>query len=72
MISFILMALWGVGGTMIIYLAGLQSIPTELTESATIDGANTVQRFLQHHPSAAHPDHLLQPDHWADRRFPDL
>jgi multiple sugar transport system permease protein len=43
--SFILMALWGVGGTMIIYLAGLQSIPTELTESAMIDGANIVQRF---------------------------
>jgi len=46
MVSFILMALWGVGSTMIIYLAGLQSIPTELTESATIDGANTVQRFF--------------------------
>ncbi len=46
MVSFILMSLWGVGGTMIVYLAGLQSIPTELTESATIDGANTVQRFF--------------------------
>jgi multiple sugar transport system permease protein len=46
MVSFIIMALWGIGGTMIIYLAGLQSIPTELTESATIDGANTVQRFF--------------------------
>jgi multiple sugar transport system permease protein len=47
MISFIIMALWGVGGTMIIYLSGLQSIPTELTESATIDGANAVQRFFK-------------------------
>jgi multiple sugar transport system permease protein len=46
MASFILMALWGVGGTMIVYLAGLQSIPTELTESATIDGANVFQRFF--------------------------
>jgi multiple sugar transport system permease protein len=46
MVSFILMALWGVGGTMIVYLAGLQAIPTELTESATIDGANTIQRFF--------------------------
>ncbi len=46
MISFIIMTLWGVGGTMIVYLAGLQSIPTELTELATIDGANTVQRFF--------------------------
>jgi multiple sugar transport system permease protein len=46
MVSFILMALWGVGGTMIVYLAGLQAIPTDITESATIDGANTIQRFF--------------------------
>jgi multiple sugar transport system permease protein len=46
MVSFILMSLWGIGGTMIIYLAGLQAIPTELSESATIDGANALQRFL--------------------------
>jgi multiple sugar transport system permease protein len=46
MVSFILMALWGVGGTMIVYLAGLQAIPTELGESATIDGANALQRFF--------------------------
>lgn len=45
MVSFILMSLWGVGGTMIVYLAGLQAIPTELGEAATIDGANTFQRF---------------------------
>lgn len=47
MVAFIIMSLWGVGGTMIIYLAGLQSIPTELTESATMDGANTIQRFFK-------------------------
>lgn len=46
MVSFVLMALWGVGGTMIVYLAGLQAIPTELGESATIDGANSAQRFF--------------------------
>lgn len=46
MVSFILMALWGIGGTMIIYLAGLQSIPTDVGESATIDGANVIQRFI--------------------------
>jgi len=45
MYAFILMALWGVGGTMIVYLAGLQSIPSELYEAATIDGANSIQRF---------------------------
>ena len=37
--SFILMSLWGVGGYMIIYLAGLQGVPTELYEAASIDGA---------------------------------
>lgn len=43
--AFILMSLWGVGGSMIIYLAGLQSIPTELYESASIDGAGRVRKF---------------------------
>jgi multiple sugar transport system permease protein len=46
MFSFIIMSLWGVGGTMIIYLAGLQAIPTDLHESAMIDGANRFQRFF--------------------------
>jgi len=31
--------LWGVGGSVIIYLAGLQGVPTELYEVATLDGA---------------------------------
>lgn len=35
----VLMALWYVGGGMIIYLAGLQSIPTDLYEAAEVDGA---------------------------------
>jgi len=39
------MGLWGVGGTMIIYLAGLQGVPTALYEAAKIDGANAWQRF---------------------------
>jgi multiple sugar transport system permease protein len=45
MVAFVIMSIWGVGGSMIIYLAGLQSIPTELYESAAIDGANGVRRF---------------------------
>jgi multiple sugar transport system permease protein len=36
---------WNVGGGMVIYLAGLQGIPEELKEAATIDGANRVQTF---------------------------
>ena len=38
--SFVIMRLWSVGGGMIIYLAGLQSIPTNLYEAANIEGAN--------------------------------
>jgi multiple sugar transport system permease protein len=45
MYAFIIMALWGVGSTMIVYLAGLQAIPTELYEAATIDGANNAHKF---------------------------
>ena len=43
--AFIIMGLWGVGGSMVIYLAGLQSIPEQLYEAAEIDGANWMQRF---------------------------
>jgi multiple sugar transport system permease protein len=34
-----MIALWGTGTNMLLYLAGLQSIPTELQEAARIDGA---------------------------------
>jgi multiple sugar transport system permease protein len=44
--ALIIMSLWGVGGGMVIYLAGLQGVPTVLYEAAEIDGANTVQRFV--------------------------
>ena len=37
--SFIMMSLWGVGGSMIIWLAGLQSIPDVFYEAAQVDGA---------------------------------
>jgi multiple sugar transport system permease protein len=45
--SFILMGLWGVGGAMIIWLAGLQSIPEVFYEAAEMDGATTRQRFFR-------------------------
>ncbi len=37
--ALILMSLWGLGGSMVIYLAGLQGIPNEFYEAAEIDGA---------------------------------
>jgi multiple sugar transport system permease protein len=43
--SFILMSVWHVGGSMVIYLAGLQGIPSELYEAAGIDGAGGWARF---------------------------
>jgi multiple sugar transport system permease protein len=43
--ALIIMSLWGVGGGMIVYLAGLQGIPTAFYEAATIDGANRWHQF---------------------------
>lgn len=40
-----IMSLWGVGGGMILYLAGLQGIPTALYDAAKVDGANAWNRF---------------------------
>jgi multiple sugar transport system permease protein len=44
--AFVIMSLWGVGGNMLLYLAGLQGIPTPLYEAAKIDGANAFRCFL--------------------------
>jgi len=44
--TFIIMASWGVGGPMLIYLAAMQGIPTALYEAATIDGANRLQSYI--------------------------
>jgi ABC-type sugar transport system permease subunit/ABC-type glycerol-3-phosphate transport system substrate-binding protein len=43
--AYILMGLWGAGGGMILWLAGLQGIPQHLYEAADLDGANAWQRF---------------------------
>ena len=40
-----LMGLWGIGNFMIINIAGLQSVPTELYEAAKIDGAGAWTQF---------------------------
>ena len=45
--ALIIMMVWGgTGGTMVIYLAGLQSIPEEMYDSAKVDGANALQRLF--------------------------
>jgi multiple sugar transport system permease protein len=43
--AMIIMSMWGVGGGMLIYLAGLQGIPTQLYEAASIDGAGNFRKF---------------------------
>lgn len=44
--SLILMSLWGAGGGMIIYLAGLKNIPNVYYEAAMLDGAGVWKRFV--------------------------
>lgn len=43
--ALIITGIWGIGNTMIIFLAGLQQVPVSLYEAAVIDGANAWQRF---------------------------
>ncbi len=43
--AFIIISLWGVGGSMIIFLAGLQGIPDIYYEAAEIDGAGRWSKF---------------------------
>ena len=45
--AFALMNLWLVGGSMLIYLAGLRNIPEDVLEAADIDGARPWSRFLR-------------------------
>jgi len=42
----ILIALWGTGSNMLLYLAGLQSIPSDVKEAARVDGASPVRAFF--------------------------
>ncbi len=43
--SFIIMSIWAMGGTMLIFLAGLQGIPNSLFEAIEIDGGNWWAKF---------------------------
>jgi multiple sugar transport system permease protein len=41
----ILLGMWGMGNTIVIYLSGLQDVPTNLLEAAELDGASWLQRL---------------------------
>ncbi len=43
--AMILIGLWGIGGSAVIYLAGLQNIPPHLYEAASLDGAGAWKKF---------------------------
>jgi multiple sugar transport system permease protein len=43
--SLVLLALWGVGNTMVIFLAAVLDVPRHLYESAEIDGAGPLQKL---------------------------
>jgi len=45
--AMIIMGVWGIGNTMIIYLSGLQGVSEEVKEAAAIDGANSIQSFFK-------------------------
>jgi multiple sugar transport system permease protein len=44
--SIVLLSVWQFGSTMLIFLAGLKQIPTELYEAAEVDGAHSWHKFV--------------------------
>ncbi|WP_336644800.1 carbohydrate ABC transporter permease [Microbacterium sp. USHLN186] len=44
--SIVIMTLWTVAGTMVIFLAALKTVPTELYEVASLDGAGSARKFF--------------------------
>ncbi|MDR0294146.1 MAG: sugar ABC transporter permease [Oscillospiraceae bacterium] len=45
--AIVIMSLWGAGGAMIIFIAGLRSVPVEYYESADIDGASYFRKLFK-------------------------
>lgn len=45
-VSIVIMTLWTVAGTMVIFLAALKNVPVELYEVASLDGAGPIRKFF--------------------------
>ncbi|AYB43565.1 sugar ABC transporter permease [Paenibacillus lautus] len=45
--SLVLMRLWGIGTSMLLYLSAIHSVPKQLYEAAEIDGAGRIRRFFK-------------------------
>jgi multiple sugar transport system permease protein len=43
--AYVILGIWGIGNAFLIFLAGLQGVPTELYDAAKVDGANGWQQF---------------------------
>jgi multiple sugar transport system permease protein len=43
--TLMLLSLWGIGGGMVLYLAALQGVPTDLYDAAMVDGAGAYAKF---------------------------
>ncbi len=43
--TYVLMGIWGIGNAMLIFIAGLQGVPTALYDAAKVDGANGWHTF---------------------------
>ncbi len=44
--ALVIMGLWGIGGAMVLMLAAMQGVSTELYEAAEVDGAGPLTRFF--------------------------
>ena len=44
--TIVVLSVWAFGSTMIIFLAGLRQVPSELYEAAAVDGAGRIRRFF--------------------------
>jgi multiple sugar transport system permease protein len=46
MVSMVIMSLWGVGQSVVIYVAAMQDVPQTLHEAARLDGMGALRRFM--------------------------
>ena len=44
--AYVIIGIWGIGNSMLIFLAGLQGVPTELYDAAKVDGAGWFETLL--------------------------
>ncbi len=58
--ALVLITVWAAGGSMVIFLAGLQAVPTELYEAAKLDGASDLKLFWHITAPMISPVLLLQ------------